>query len=332
MIWHIDPNPYALGPWRPALLGGQEFGIRWYSLPYIITFLVVYYVLTRAARQRRIPNATPERMEDAALLLLLSVMVGGRVGYFLLNQPSKLLTGQGWLEMFQIWHGGMAFFGAVALVVVVDYWYCQRHHISFWHATDHVAWIIAIGLGFGRIANFINSELIGIPTGGPWGVVFDSLPPEAWINMTNPPRHPVQLYSALTHFLLGFWLLYLLRRKPRREFDRVPGFTCFWFLGGYGLLRFITDFWRVETTWIIPGVFSGGQALSLALFLLALLGARLRAEAVRKSTEPCAWYPEEGFTAPLPDECHAYLDAQTAAASPAPKAAPPAAKPKQRRR
>jgi len=305
MIWHNNLDPFILGPW---LVRGQELGIRWYSLPYIICFISIYAALHRAVHARRIPNADSDRLEEGALLLILSIIVGGRLGYFVLNHPASLLTWQGWAEVPKVWHGGMAFFGAAFTVFVSEYFYCRRHKLGFWHASDRIMWIFALALGFGRVANFINSELVGIPTSGGWGVIFDRLPPSEWINGVNVPRHPVQLYSALTHWALGLWLLYLLRRRPRTLFDRVPGFTCFWFLGGYGLMRILSDFFREESIWIIPGVFNGGQALSLAMMLAAMAGARLRVKLLTRHGQEHDWYPEGGVTAPLPEVCHAYLD------------------------
>jgi phosphatidylglycerol:prolipoprotein diacylglycerol transferase len=328
MIWQHNLRPFILGPWRLGPI--DQFGIRWYSLPYILGFVAIYAALRRAVMSRRIPNADEDRLEEAALLLIVSIIVGGRIGYFVLNEPGRLLHVDGWIELPQVWHGGMAFFGAVAMLFTTEYFYCRHWRLGFWHGADRIMWIFAVALGFGRIANFINGELYGIPTNGHWGVVFPQVPDAEWIGGVNVPRHPVQLYSAVSHWALGLLLLYLLWRRPRREFDRVPGFTCFWFLGGYGFLRFATDFWRHETIWIWQPYLNGGQALSLALMVAALIGARIRVKLLKERGGPLDWYPPEGVSGELPAECHAWLDAYVAAGRQRPEPEQPLAKDKPR--
>ncbi|MCC7490900.1 MAG: prolipoprotein diacylglyceryl transferase [Fimbriimonadaceae bacterium] len=301
MIYHHDLSKFLLGPWQVGPI--HEFGIRWYSIAYIAGFLGIYASLFRAVQRRRIPNADLERLEEACLILITTVLLGARLGYFILNEPHKLLTWQGWLEVPQVWKGGMAFFGAAVAVFSVEYWYCRRWRVGFWHGSDRLVWVLAFALGFGRLANFINGELWGVPTGGGWGVVFPEAP---LVNGLNVPRHPVQLYSAATHFLLGCWLLYLLRRRPRTSFDRVPGFTCFHFLAGYGLLRLVSDHWRPEAVNIGP--LTGGQWLSLLMFLIAVACGRWRYVALRRYGGDLDWYPPEGVDGELPPECHTYID------------------------
>lgn len=303
MIYQHHLDPFLLGPWHLGRF--SNFGIRWYSLAYIVGFLWIYWSLYRAVTRRRIPNATLDHLEEACLILIASVIVGGRLGYFILNEPHKLTSLEGWLEVPQVWRGGMAFFGAAAAVFGFEYWYCRRHRLGFWHGADRFCWPLAFALGFGRIANFINGELFGMPTNGHWGVVFPNAP---LIDGVNVPRHPVQLYSAVSHWLLGFYLLYLVRRRPRTQFQRVPGFTVFTFLSGYGLLRFATDFWRYET--VDFGAINGGQVLSLVLFAIGLLAARVRWRAFTANAQEADWYPPEGVEADLPPEAHAWVDAQ----------------------
>jgi phosphatidylglycerol:prolipoprotein diacylglycerol transferase len=313
MHWHHNLNPFILGPWHLGYF--DNFGIRWYSLPYIFGFVGVWLALHKAVVARRIPNGDLDRLDESSLLLITSIIVGGRFGYFLLNRTRDLATWDGWKELPKVWHGGMAFFGAVVMVFCTEYFYCKKHRLGFWHGADRIMWVFAMALGFGRIANFINGELYGIPTNQHWGVMFPNVAATDLINGQNVYRHPVQLYSAVTHWMLAFFLLYLLRRKPRTKFDRVPGFTCFWFLGGYGLLRFLTDFWRQETIWVIPHYLNGGQGLSLLLLIAGIVCAQVRYRALVKYGQPWDWYPEEGVTGELPPECNAFLDAKAADAS-----------------
>jgi len=303
MIYRHDLSPWLLGPF--SIGSFDQFGIRWYSLAYIAGFLALYASLYRAVIRRRIPNADLERLEEACLLLILTVIVGGRLGYFILVEPHRLLTLDGWKEVPQVWKGGMAFFGAAVAVFVFEYWYCRKNKVGFWHGADHFVWVLALALGFGRIANFINGELWGIPTNGQWGVIFPGAP---LVDGVNVPRHPVQLYSAVSHWLLGGYLLWLVRRKPRNRFARMPGFTVFHFFVGYGLLRFITDFWRQEADAIYYGPIHGGQVLSLAMCLVGVVLAVWRYRSFSKRATEADWYPETGCDSDLPPEAHAWID------------------------
>lgn len=309
-------NPYILGPWQ---LWGDSFGIRWYSLPYMLGFLAIYGSLYQAVMRDRIPNADTDKLEESSLLLITSVIVGGRFGYFLLNRTSELGTLRGWLELPQVWHGGMAFFGAVAMVWLTEFFYCRKHRLGFWHGADRIMWVLAVALGFGRLANFVNGELYGSPTNGSWGVIF---PDAELINGANVPRHPVQLYSALTHWLLGLALLWLIKRKPRCEFHRVPGFTAFYFLIGYGLMRVLTDVWRHEEIWIIPGVLNGGQLLSLLLAVVGVVLAVVRVKSLKAHGQPWDWYGDDGVEGDLMPEAHAWRDSGGAAAAAAQRETP----------
>lgn len=308
MIYHHDLDPFLLGPWQVGPF--ENFGIRWYSLAYIVGFIWLYYALYKAAVRRQIPNGGLERLEEASLLLIASVIVGGRLGYFILNEPEKLTTLQGWLEVPQVWHGGMAFFGAALAIFVAPYIYCRRNRIGFWHAADRVMYVFAFALGFGRVANFINAELIGLPTGGNWGVIFPTAP---LIDGVNVPRHPAQLYEAVSHWLLGALLICLLKARPRTTFQRMPGYHVFVFLVVYGLLRFLTDFWRYEPEHSY-GPLNGSQLMSLLFLLIGIVTGIVRYKVFSKYAAEEDWYPPEGAAGELPDSAHAFLDEQIAKA------------------
>lgn len=313
MLYNHDLDKFFLGPWLlPAVrLFGHEygpfhnFGIRWYSLAYIVGFLLTYGVLRRAVRRRQIPNADMERLEEACLILITTVIVGGRLGYFLLNEPHSLLTLEGWKHLPMVWEGGMAFFGAAVAVFGVEYWFCRVNKVGFWHGADKMAVVLAVALGLGRIANFINGELWGNPTNGAWGVRF---PDAELIGGVQVARHPVQLYAALSHFLLAWWCARQMHRPVTSDFQRMPGFVLFHFLGGYGLLRFVTDFWRHESEAVFYGPIHGGQVLSLALLVAAVVGAWWRYRWLKQRGGELDWYPPEGCDAALADEHHMFID------------------------
>jgi len=159
-----------------------------------------------------------------------------------------------------IWHGGMAFFGAVFLMTLFGYYYCKNKKIPFFAVADIVVIGGALGLALGRIGNFINSEIVGIAWNGPWCVVYPAV--------DSLCRHPYQLYASLSHFLmLGILVLAWKKMKQRRE-----GLLFWLFVFLYGLFRFITDFWRNETVFVF-GI-GGSQVASLVMVLIGLIALK----------------------------------------------------------
>lgn len=240
----IDPVFLRLGPLQ----------FRWYGLMYVIGFLFSYFIIRNESRRRALPLDN-EAVADLIFCLALGVVAGGRLGYVLFYDLGAYLAHP--LRIFAIWQGGMSFHGGLIGVAVAGLWYSRRFQLSYLQLADLAALAAPVGLGLGRIGNFINGELFGRPTTMPWGMIFPDGGPL--------PRHPSQLYEA---FLEGIVLFFLIRFLVRRF--QAPGTAVAAFLSGYGLFRFIVELFRQPDSQLglFWGFFSMGQLLSLPLFLV----------------------------------------------------------------
>ncbi len=254
---NISPEIFSIS------LFGMEFALRWYALAYIVGILIGWRFVVMAVNAPRIwandtPAMTPKQIEDLLTWIIIGVIVGGRLGYVFFYQPAYYL--QNPLEIPMVWQGGMAFHGGMIGVIVAAWLYTGAEKIPRLPAADAIALGIPPGLLLGRIANFINAELWGRPTLAPWGVVF---PGEAAQSCTGfepgfCARHPSQLYEAgLEGLLLGVLLLVLV--WVRLGFKR-PGLISGTFFIGYGLSRFVVEFFRQPDAQFV----SAGNPLGLA--------------------------------------------------------------------
>ena len=234
---------------NPVLLDLGFLQIRYYSLAYIIGFLLAYYVLYKAAKSKKVENLTEESVEDFMIYLILGVIIGGRLGYFIFYDPSTFWTQP--LEVLKIWLGGMSFHGGLIGGIIGYYFFRKKHNIKFYDLADIISLPLAFALVLGRIANFINGELWGTISNAPWCVKFQDV---------EGCRHPSQLYEALKNFII-FGVLFFMNKKV------FPRGTLFWaFVTLYGLGRFIVDFYRVPTT-LIAGI-PIGQILNFAMIFV----------------------------------------------------------------
>lgn len=243
----IDPVFLQLGPLQ----------FRWYGLMYVIGFVAAYFIIRNEARRRSL-KLDSEAVADLIFCLAIGVVVGGRLGYVLFYDLAAYLAQP--LKIFAIWQGGMSFHGGLLGVAVAGLWYARRFEVPYLQLADLAALATPVGLGLGRIGNFINGELFGRPTSMPWGMIFPGGGPL--------PRHPSQLYEA---FLEGLVLYFVVRFLARRF--TATGTAMAAFLGGYGLFRFIVELFRQPDTQlgVFWGFFSMGQLLSLPLFLAGAL-------------------------------------------------------------
>jgi len=277
---NISPEIFVLD------LGGFVFALRWYALAYIAGFLLAW--ATVAAVMRRpafwpggVAPMPPAAVEGLLTWVIVGVILGGRLGFVLFYQPGYYLSHPH--EILFIWQGGMAFHGGLAGAAMAGFLYCRRHGVPPLQLADAMALATPAGLMLGRIANFINAELWGRPTDLPWGVIFPGSAAQScpWDWVGPCARHPSQLYQAgLEGLVLGlvlFWLVW------RRGALLRPGLTTGVFMAGYGLARFVVEFWRVaDAQFITPDNPAGhvlrlgaaglsmGQALSLPLVALGL--------------------------------------------------------------
>lgn len=257
--------------------------LRWYALAYIVGLIVGWRVIVGLMRRPALWGGQvpmpPERVEDLLTAVILGVVLGGRLGFVLFYEPAHFLANP--LDIFQVWRGGMSFHGGFLGVVVAGYWYCRRHAIAPLSVADAFALVAPVGLGLGRIANFINAELWGRPTDLPWGVIFPGAAAQACATVAGPcARHPSQLYEAgLEGVLLGLILWGLLSRGALRR----PGLILGVFLIGYGVARMTVEIFRQADAQFISADnplghvidwagfgLSMGQLLSLPMVLVGL--------------------------------------------------------------
>jgi phosphatidylglycerol:prolipoprotein diacylglycerol transferase len=253
---NIDPTAFSIGP----------FVVRWYALSYIaaIVFAVWYVrrlVANPALWNGRTPTATPQQIDDVFVWITLGVVLGGRIGYILFYNLDRFLADP--LSMLRLWEGGMSFHGGFLGVVAALLLYGRRIGTTLDRLLDLGAAAAPVGLGLGRLANFINGELYGRPADVPWAMVFPHDPSQL-------PRHPSQLYEALLEGLV----LFLVVRIATHRFKALahPGRASGIFALGYGLSRIIVEFFREPD--IQLGYFFGfvtmGMILSLPLVAIGI--------------------------------------------------------------
>ena len=245
MLIHPEINPIALqlGP----------LAIHWYGLTYLAAFGLFFLLATLRLRHQPYASITGpgawsrKDIEDILFLGVMGVIIGGRLGYCLFYKPAYYAVHP--LEIFYVWQGGMSFHGGMLGVLASQLWFARTRQRPWLQVMDFIAPCVPTGLAAGRVGNFINGELWGRFSAPdlPWGMVFRH-------SGSTLPRHPSQVYQFLMEGLLLFVLLWLYARKPRKM-GQVSGA----FLVGYGVFRFIAEFFRE------PDDFLGILALGMSM-------------------------------------------------------------------
>lgn len=244
---NIDPVAVALGPIK----------VHWYGLMYVIAFAALWFFGTRRARR---PGSgwTADQVADAIFYGFLGVILGGRLGYVLFYNLGHYLHNP--LDLFKVWQGGMAFHGGLLGVIAALWLFARKHHKTFLEVTDFFVPWMPIGLGAGRLGNFINHELWGRVTDLPWGMVFPEAGPA--------PRHPSQLYQFALEGVLLFLILLWYTRRPRPV-----GAASAVFILTYGAFRFLVEFVREPDAQMgfVFGPLTMGQLLSLPMVVFGFV-------------------------------------------------------------
>lgn len=261
----ISPNIFTV------TIFGIDFSLRWYAVSYIAGFIVAAAIMKFFSRRDQLwryntPPLEKDEIESFITYLILGVIFGGRLGYvifynleFYLNDPVSIL---------RLWDGGMSFHGGFIGVVIASIFYCKHHGVPLLNCGDLIALATPPGLMFGRLANFINSELWGRPTDVPWGVVFPgdrAQECEGVIGLCA--RHPTQLYEAGLEGLLLFAVMVscaflgLLKRS---------GAMIGVFMLGYGLSRFLVEFYRMADPQFISPDNPEGYLYSFGMYGLSM--------------------------------------------------------------
>ena len=243
--------------------------IRWYSLAYIIGILLGWILSKRFF----ISNVElKEKFDDFLTFVILGIIIGGRLGYVILYNPNYYLDNL--IDIFKIWEGGMSFHGGLIGVVLASFYFAKKNNQNFFIYLDVISIVAPIGIFFGRIANFINSELYGTETNLPWAVQF--------IKIDNLYRHPTQLYEAIFEGLILFLILIYLRNKG---LIKITGLMSGIFLICYSIFRFMIEFLRVPDEQIGYLLFNltMGQIISCIFFLIGIYLTIVRYENKKES-------------------------------------------------
>jgi len=268
---HVSPYLFQVG----------AFQLRYYSLMYLLAFALTYLLVAyRIKTEDAYRGLTMEFVQDVMVFLILGLLIGGRLGYVVFYNPAYYLSHP--LEIFLPFEfsegirfvgiSGMSYHGGAIGVLLAGIFFCRRRGFDFWRLADLFAPAVPLGYTFGRLGNFFNGELYGRPTQVPWGMYFP-------LDPAGRLRHPSQLYEAAGEGLLLFFLLWLVRR--RRPFD---GYLLALYVIGYGLVRFLIEFFREPDAHLgfFPGGLTMGQILCLFMVAAGVALYRLRAGAAKK--------------------------------------------------
>ncbi|MBR9690186.1 prolipoprotein diacylglyceryl transferase [Candidatus Woesearchaeota archaeon] len=235
---------------NPVILSLGPLQIRYYGLVFAFGFLLAHLVLLKAAEKKKIKNFDKEAAYDLTLYVILGTILGARLIFELVYNLPEFLSNP--LHFFLLWKGGLSFHGGIIGASLAAYYFLKKRRIQFYPVADVLVIPLALMLGFGRIANFLNGELWGTVTSVSWAVKFP---------LAEGFRHPSQLYEAAKNFFIFGVLLYVKDLKLKKG-------TLFWsFVGLYGALRFLVTFYR-EAEYYFFGI-GIGQWLSLLMVPIA---------------------------------------------------------------
>lgn len=243
----INPTAFHIGP----------LAVHWYGLTYLVGFLICWWLLSFRAKESW-RGFTQEQVSDLIFYAALGVIIGGRLGYMLFYAFDEVISHP--VSIFMTWKGGMSFHGGILGVLFAIWIWGRKHNKTVGEIGDFIVPVVPIGLGLGRLGNFINGELWGRVTDVPWAMIFP--------NGGDLPRHPSQLYEAFFEGLVLFVILWFFSMKPRPRWA-----ISALFLTLYGLFRFFVEFFReadIQKGYFIFG-WTEGQLLSLPMIFIGLI-------------------------------------------------------------
>ena len=242
---HIDPVAFSLGP----------VAVHWYGIMYLIGFTAAWLLGLYRARKPYAP-ISPAQVSDVIFYGAMGTIIGGRIGYMLFYNLSGFLA-EPWI-IFQVWDGGMSFHGGMLGVMIAILLFARKIRTNPWDILDFIAPMVPVGLGAGRLGNFINGELWGRVTTSPIGMVFPGAGPY--------PRYPSQLIEFVLEGLCLFVILWSMSCRPRQRFTMCASFLFF-----YGIFRFIAEFFRQpdpQLGFVLFGWVTQGQLLSAPMIII----------------------------------------------------------------
>ena len=268
----LRPDVFTIPAFEALGMTLGPFALRWYSLSYIAAIVLGWWLLLRMIKRPGSPM-TAENVDNFITWATLGVIIGGRLGYVLFYNPAQYAANP--MEILRVWDGGMSFHGGAFGVIVGCFGFGWANKVSGLRVLDYVATVSPLGLGLGRLANFVNGELWGRPTGSDWGVIFPGAGPE--------PRYPSQLFEAGLEGAVLLAIMSFLFWRTEARFR--PGLLAGVFGVGYGLSRYLIENYREpdrQLGFLSTGL-TMGQTLTLPMILVGLvliglaLGRRERA-------------------------------------------------------
>lgn len=259
--WNVDPVMFNIG----------SFGLRYYSLGFLLAFTLGYYIMYRIFRREQVKT---DYLESLVVYIFLATLVGARLGHCLFYEPGHFLTADHWTEIFWPFDNGkftgfqgLASHGAAIGILLALWLYWRRYKLNIWWFLDRLVIVIALGGAFIRLGNLFNSEIYGSSTDLPWGFIFER-------NHETLPKHPTQLYESLSYFLIfGLTLWYYLKKNGNFKSGSILGW---WFVSLFGV-RFLIEFVKNDQVdFEADMVLNMGQILSIP-FIIAGVYCMIRA-------------------------------------------------------
>ncbi len=265
----INPIAFSIGP----------LAVHWYGIMYLLGFVGAWMLGNSRRAKGRLP-VSQEAFSDLAFYVMLGVIVGGRIGYMLFYTSLSWMVNDP-LAIFRVWEGGMSFHGGLMGVLFAGWLWSRKNNIQFFDAVDFVAPLVPIGLGLGRLGNFIGGELWGQRTDMPWGVIFPRSLEDISASrdelyqlylagqLNHEARHPSQLYEFALEGVVMFTVLWIFSRKPRPRYAVSGLFALL-----YGCFRFGIDFVRepdAQLGYLAFGWVTMGQILSVPLIVVGIV-------------------------------------------------------------
>ncbi|HEY8010842.1 MAG TPA: prolipoprotein diacylglyceryl transferase [Rudaea sp.] len=266
---NINPLAFSIGP----------LAVHWYGIMYLLGFAGAWFLGNRRREQGRLP-VSYDAFSDLSFYVMLGVILGGRIWYMLSYVSPDWIVHDP-IALIRVWDGGMSFHGGLIGVLIAGWLWSRRNKVHFFDTVDFVAPLVPIGLGFGRLGNFINGELWGKLTDGPWGVIFpgaleslnktrDELYQMYLAGQLNhEARHPSQLYEFALEGVVMFAVLWIYSRKPRPRYAVSGLFALL-----YGVFRFAVEFVRMpdaQLGYLAWGWLTMGQIQSTPLIVIGLV-------------------------------------------------------------
>ena len=256
--WNVDPVIFNIG----------SFGLRWYSLGFLLAFLLGYYIMNKMFLREKVES---KYLESLIIYMFVAVLVGARLGHCLFYEPNYFLTSDHWLEIFLPFnmktgqftgYQGLASHGAAIAILIAIWLFYRKYKMNVWWILDRLVIVVALGGAFIRLGNLFNSEIYGFETSLPWGFIFER-------NGETVPKHPTQLYESLSYLII-FTLCYLVYRKKDGKLHNGRLFG-WWLIALFGM-RFLIEFVKEEQVDFEKGMtLDMGQWLSIPFILAGIL-------------------------------------------------------------